>query len=132
MRWVLMALLVAGCARKTPEQKLAGEAGTAASWVATFQFASEAWLANRVPGAFLRDTIQSGEKNLQKSEQSVEESEANERMRATVRDSLKTARVASAELKAALERGDRAGVARARMRFAAAYSTLHEVEETNR
>jgi hypothetical protein len=132
MRWVLLTLLITACAQKTPDQKLAADIGTATSWVATFEFTCDRWLSNRVPSSFVRDALKPGVKALEKAEEKVDQSKADQRLRATVRQSLQSAHAAAADVRRALDRGDRDAVAQARSRFATAYAALHEAEEANR
>jgi len=99
-RHLLFALLlIAACSRTTADQ--------ASSWVATLQFTGEQWLAGRVPTSFVRATIDSGDRALQK-------------MKAPV---APAARAAAEEMRQAIDRNDRAAVARLVKRFASLHAS---------
>jgi hypothetical protein len=108
-----LALLLAACGGNAIDP--------AASWVATLDFTCDRWLANRVPSRFVQNTAQSAKKALEKSLKSAGEGEPE------IRDAL----AAIDDLTQAIDRGDRAAVGRARMRFAASYAALHAIEEAH-
>lgn len=117
------------CAAKSPDQKLAGAIDPAASWVATLEFTCDQWLRNRVPTSFVRETVKSSRKALAKITQAADDSKASADLKRDVSRLLRSADVATDELDAAIRRGDRPAVVRARSRFAQAYAGLHEIEE---
>lgn len=125
-------LLVAGCSHKPPDQKLADDIDPATSWIATLDFAAADWLENRVPTRFVRDSVPAAQKALDQARKTTEQSKASAGLRDTVKQQLRIAADAAAELKGAIERGDRSAVQRARTRFRAAYASLHNIEEQHK
>jgi len=85
--FIFLLLLVAACSQQTADE--------ASSWIATLQFTGEKWLANSVPTSFVRATIDSADKALEK----------NPDPRAP------KARAAAQAMRQAIEKNDRATVA---------------------
>ena len=125
----MIAAALAACGNQPPDRKLIKDIGPAISWVSALEFAAEDWLGNRVPSAFMRESLKSADQVLEKARQSVDQSKASEPLRNAVAQQLRAGADAAGELKAAVTRGDRAGVGRARARLAAAYEALHRIEE---
>lgn len=84
---IVLLLLAAACSKQTADE--------ASSWIATLQFTGEKWLANSVPTSFVRATIESADKALEK----------NDDARAP------KAREAARAMEKAIEKNDRAAVA---------------------
>ena len=124
-----MAMAVAACQHQTPDQQLIRDLGPATSWIATLDLASESWLGNRVPSAFMDDSIRAAKTTLDQAMQSVEGSKASAPLRRRVRAQLRTAEDATGELRGAIHRTDRGAAIRARARFVSAYQALHALEE---
>ncbi len=128
-RWLVLGAFLVACSRQTPDQKLADAIDPATSWIATLDLASDSWLGNRVPTSFVRESLKSAQKELEKAQETVDSSKADARLRDSVRAQLRIADDAAAELGGAIQRSDRAAVARARSHFAASYAVLHDIEE---
>jgi hypothetical protein len=92
---IFALLLLAACSQQPADE--------ASSWIATLQFTGEQWLANSVPTSFVRATVDSADKALQK----------NSDPRAP------KAREAAQEMRHAVEKNDRIAVANLVKRFAA-------------
>jgi hypothetical protein len=122
-------MLIAACSHQSPEEKLLDAVDPATSWIATLDLASESWLGNRVPATFVRESLKSAKKELEKAHMVVDSSKADAHLRDSVRAQLRIADDAAAELGGAIQRNDRAAVARAKSRFAASYAALHDIEE---
>ena len=127
--WFAIAVALAACSHKPPDQKLADDIEPATSWIATLDFASADWLANRVASAFIRESVKSAQKALDKARKAAEQSKASEQLRDAVKLQLRSATDAADALSGAVERGDRNAVQRARSRFSAAYAALNQIEK---
>ena len=90
--------------------------------------ATESWLENRVPSAFMQDSIDAARKTFDQARQSVDRSDAAEPLRRKAGEELRAAQDASGELRGAIGRTDRPAAMRARLRFASAYQALHALE----
>lgn len=129
-QWVTpVAIVIAACSQKTPDQKLADALDPATSWIATLDLASDSFLGNRVPASFIRESVKAAQKELEKAHSAVESSKAGKQLRDSVTAQLCIADDAAAQLGGAVQRSDRAAVARAKSRLAASYAALHEIEE---
>ena len=95
---IFCALLAAACGGQKADE--------ASSWIATLQFAGEQWLGNSVPTMYVRATIDSADKALQK----INDPE--------VKDEVSKARGWAQEMRHAIEKNDRAAVATLVKRFA--------------
>lgn len=124
-----LALIVLACGQKSPDEKLLDATEAAGSWIATAQFAAECWAGNRVPSAFLRNTIDAADKALQDAMKTADESKARPSLREAVRRPLQEARVTADDVRAAVQRGDRKAIDRARAQFAAAHLALDRLRE---
>jgi hypothetical protein len=121
--------ILAACGNETPDQKLAKDIAPATSWTSTLQFASEVWLQNSVPSTFVRETVKAAQKAFDQAQKTIDQSKASAQMRSDVAQQLRAAKDAASELQAAVGRGDRQAVERARNRSAAAYQALHRIED---
>ena len=130
--WLAILATLAACGNDTPDQKLAKDIHPATSWASTLQFASEVWLDNRVPSAFVRETVKAAQKAFDQAQKAIDQSRASAQMRSDVAQQLRAATDAASELQAAIRGGDRAAVGRARNRSAAAYQALRRIEDSHK
>jgi hypothetical protein len=121
---------LAACRQQSPEQKLLKDVDPAASWMATLQFAGEQWLANSVPTRFVRATVHAAQKDLKKTTRTVDESQASQSLRDTVRHQIDVTTAAAAAVDRAVQDNDRRTVAISVQRFAAAHEVLRKLEDT--
>lgn len=124
-----VAIVVSGCQHRTPDQQLIRDLGPATSWIATLDLASESWVGNRVPSAFMDNSIHAAQMTLEQAMQSVDGSRASAPLRQRVRAQLRVAEDAAGELRGAVHRTDRGAAIRARARFISAYQALNALEE---
>lgn len=129
--FTFIALFLAGCNNKTPEQQLLHDVQPAVSWIASLQLATESWLGNRVPTSFIRNAIDAADTSLEKAQAAADESKANDGLRNSVREQLRVARAAAVDVRAAIATEDRVRVLRARAVFASAYRVLNALQQGN-
>ena len=120
-------LLVAACGHKTAEQKLLDTIDPADSWIAALQLTGEKWLTNSVPTKFVRTTVDSAKKNLEKVDQALDHSDAPRPMIEAVRHQLEVATAAAGDITQAVQLNDRRAVAISVRRFAAAHAALQQL-----
>ena len=125
----LLLIITAGCGHQTADQKLISDLGQATSWAATLDLATASWMGNRVPAAFMDDTIDAAQKSFGGAMQSIEQSKASTALRERARHEIRMAEDAGAELRGAVHRTDAGAAARARTRFTAAYASLHAIQQ---
>lgn len=125
---LLAASLVGGCAKPSPEHQLIDRLGTATSWVATLDLASESWLGNRVPESFMNNTLDAAQQSFDDALQSVDASEASASLRQRAREQFRAAEDAAGELRGAVHRGDAQAARRARARLVSAHAALQALE----
>lgn len=86
-------------------------------------------MGNRVPAAFMDDSIDAAQKSFAGAMQSIDQSPASASLRQRARQQIRIAEDAGAELQGAVRRTDASAAGRARARFAAAYASLHAMEQ---
>jgi hypothetical protein len=127
---LILCAALAACRQQSPEQKLLKDIDPAASWIATLQFAGEKWLANSVPTQFVRATVHAAQKDLKKTTRTVDQSQASQSLRDTVRHQIDAATAAAAVVDRAVQDDDRRTVAMSVQRFAAAHEVLRKLERS--
>ena len=121
-------MLVAACGHKTPEQKLLDTIDPADSWIATLQLTGEKWLTNSVPTKFVRTTVDSAKKDLEKVGKTLDQSDAPRPMIETARHQLEVATAAAGDISQAVQDNDRRTVAISVRRFADAHAALQQLQ----
>ena len=125
----LLLSITAACGHRTADQKLISDLDSATSWIATLNLAAESWMGNRVPSAFMDDSIDAAQKSFEAAMQAIDQSPASASLRQRARQQIRIAEDAGGELRGAVRRTDARGAARARARFEAAYASLHAMEQ---
>lgn len=86
-------------------------------------------MENRVPAAFMADSIDAAQKSFAEAMQSIDQSPAGASLRQRAREQIRIAEDAGGELRGAVRRTDARAAGRARARFEAAYASLHALEQ---
>lgn len=130
MRRLVLLCFVAwiACGSRSPEQKLFDELDASTSWMAALQFAGEKWIANSVPGSFVRDAAVAAEPQLRQGVAAVDASDAPKEFRDALRKQIEISGRAAAALKEAAERGDRAAAPEIVGRLAAANAAVRRLQ----
>lgn len=120
--FLLLIALIAACQSKSPEEQLLKAVQPVGSWLASLEMTGRKWSANSVPASFVRATTAAARKTIEKAAEEAAKSNARPGLRDPIRSLLAEAEDASGDLRQAVDRGDRAGVAREAGRLAALYA----------
>jgi hypothetical protein len=130
-----MALLVAAvllaCQQKSPEEDLLKKVAPVGSWLASLEMAGQKWAANSVPASFVRTSVATAGKELDKAAKEAAKSKARPAVLSPVRQVVAEAKAASEGLSKAVEANDRAGVARAVGRLAGLHSRFEALQKAS-
>ena len=102
-RLVVIALLLAACSHKTPDEQLQKDFQPVKSWQATVDFLAEKWHARSVPASFVRSTIAAAEKEYDSAAKTIDQSKASKDLRDRLRHELESSRVRAERLKSEVE-----------------------------
>ena len=102
-RFLLIALLLAACSHKSPDQQLQSDFQPVKSWQATVQLLGEKWHARSVPASFVRSTIAAAEKEYDSAAKTIDQSKASKDLRDRLRHELEASRVSAEHLKSEVE-----------------------------
>jgi hypothetical protein len=119
---ILLLLLILACQSKTPEEQLLKAVQPVGSWLASLEMTGRKWSANSVPASFVKATTAAARKAIETAAEEAKKSNARPGLRDPIRALLAEAEDASGNLRQAVDRGDRAGVAREVGRFAALHA----------
>ncbi len=106
-------LSILACARKSPETLIAEHDRSLVSWEQTVRFVGEGWLANDVPSAYARRTLETTLDELAKEDRAIASEPLTPETRMTLRRSIARCREITRSLDTAVVAGDRRGAARA-------------------
>jgi hypothetical protein len=127
--------LFLGCSSRTPEQDLLRKTEPVGSWLAALQMTGEKWLANGVPHAFVRTTVEAAQKELAQADQEAKKSSARPEVRDHLRRIIAAGRSEGERLRHAAAAGDRRAGPPVIQRLAALhadYAALRKAEEPAR
>jgi hypothetical protein len=109
---LLAAVVLFACQQKSPEEDLLQKISPIGSWLASLEMTGQKWAANSVPASFVRTTVGTARKELDKAAEEAAKSKARPTVLSPVRQLVAEARAASDGLRKAVEANDRPGVAR--------------------
>ena len=119
---LLLNALIVACQSKSPDEQLLKAVQPVGSWLASLEMTGRKWSANSVPASFVRATTAAARKVIGKAAEEAATSNARPGLRDPMRALLAEAKEASHGLRRAVDRGDRAGVAREVGRLAALHA----------
>ena len=107
-----LMLSVAGCAGKSPAERVAAHDRARVSWEQTVRFTGAEWIARAIPDAFASRTLARAREELESETKAVQKDSLSEPVRAALRDSLNAARALADSLARAIVASDRGSAAK--------------------